>query len=416
MYSILTQIQNAIQENDHRDVHQTLDLTVHSDTDYCNVIYEEPFEEQLRLANRMHSVFPIVAQYNIERLGDTLPTSPDFVFIREEVCNFNGVRNLRIRINMLIARYALAFTQLESFRDTLARVNDVFAGEVGEIARHLKERSVMKLEEAKTIYANAKESIERTINNFLTRVHNLHTEIRRLLQEFHGRRVGWGYKVNNPSSHFLIILRQRPLSLNQPTESDISIPNIWLPENSWRPTQTPPATTRRPRPTPRQPGREARHKEIDNYSCIQNIASLDELAHAIETKNNLTLQIYAFQEDSNILKIQLTHLTNVFGAWMNTCRGWFPTPFFIERLYEVQTLFHNFEYQILRNVSCSTIPSKKKVINNFIYDVLNPSMTFELKWYWHPQETINKVKNFIVDSTEKLKMEAPSSDLKINFN
>lgn len=129
--------------------------------------------------------------------------------IKKEDCGTSGVQAIVSTIQAWMSRYELTFTQLERYRDNLARVNDVFAGEINQIAANLN--NIQKLEKAKRIYSEAKANIENVIDNFLTRINYLHYEIKKLLQEYYGRKVGWGYSLAYPSSHFLVIIRRMPL-------------------------------------------------------------------------------------------------------------------------------------------------------------------------------------------------------------
>lgn len=359
----------------------------------CNIIYEEQFEEQLKLANRMHSAYPIIADSRISYIAEP-PFSPDFIFVKDMDCTGDGVRLIISALQVRLSRYFLSFTELERYRDNLARVNDVFGGEVAQVAKDLQ--SIDRLERSKQLYQDAKINIENIINSFLSKINALQTEIRKMIQEMVARRMGMAYKIQNPTSHFLLILRQKPLSLFKPVEPESEkLPDFWIPEGSSGPRQFKRSTTQ------------------NNFSCIKNIYSLDQLAWAITTRSNETVQIYAFKENTNILNMQITHLRNVFHTWVYTSKGWYNSYYYSDQYNRVLNIYENFEHKILRNETCSTIPTKKAVINNFIYHVLAPEMTTELKWYYEPMGSIKRVTDFINDNIETLKHEPNTLDLKV---
>jgi predicted ATPase len=184
------QIQDAIQGNDKRQLHKSISLDINPTKSFCNVVYDETFEQSVRVAERMNSAFPVIAHGRTSQYAAELPDfSPDFTLIKKEDCGPVGVQAIAATIQAWMSRYELTFSQLERYRDNLARVNDVFAGEINQIATNLN--NIQKLEKAKKIYIEAKTNIESVIDNFLTRINYLHYEIRKLLQEYYGRKVGW---------------------------------------------------------------------------------------------------------------------------------------------------------------------------------------------------------------------------------
>jgi hypothetical protein len=380
--------------NDKRGLHRSIQLENSATRSYCNVIYEDTFEESIRVAERMNSAFPIVSHSVTSLYAAELPDfSPDFTLIKKEDCSAEGVQAMIATIQAWMSRYDLTFNQLERYRDNLARVNDVFAGEAGEMATHL--RNPQKLEKAKKIYTEAKNNIEKVIDNFLTRINYLHYEIRKLLQEYHGRKIGWGYWLDHASSHFLVIIRRMPLRLSRPVELAEETENLnkmWLPDN-FRRTK---------REDPNEP-----------YHCVKDVQSLDQLVHGLMTLSNKTVQIFAFKENSFILDIQVKHLRNVFFAWLNTSKGWFQSYWYASAFSEIMNLFENFEHNVLRNNKVSSIPKKKTVINTFLYHVLIPHMNSDLGWYYNPTGAINKIRDFINDNTVILQNQIPDANLKL---
>lgn len=403
LYSILSHINKAIQDNDNRNWYQRLDFQT-SPLPPCNVIYEDQFEEQLRLSTRMNSAFPIIAHTNIGQIVDT-PFSPDFIFVSESVCNIDGIKFLNAAIQVRVSRYLLCFTELERYRDNLARVNDVFGGQAAQVAKDLV--SVDRLERSKKIYQDAKANIENIINSFLGRINALHTEIRKMLQEAIARRMGMGYKRANPYSHFLMILRHRPLNIFRPTDPEQEhLPEFWIPQGGGSAPSAPGSSSR-------QIKRSVDNDRGNNYSCIKNINSLDQLAWAITTRTNESVQIYAFRENINILNLQITHLRNVFHSWLYTSKGWYNSYYYADQYNSVLSLFERFEHSILRNESCSTVPIKKAVINNFIYHVLTPEMTTSLKWYYEPMGSIKRVRDYMHDNIDTLQHQPNTMDLQV---
>jgi hypothetical protein len=399
----LLQIQDAIKDNDKRALHKSISFDINPARAFCNVVYEDAFEQAVRTAERMNSAFPVIQHSRTSQFAAELPDfSPDFTLIKKEDCGPVGVQAIAATIQAWMSRYELTFTQLERYRDNLARVNDVFAGEINQIARNLN--NVPKLEKAKSIYVQAKTNIENVIDNFLTRINYLHYEIRKLIQEYHGRRVGWGYWLNYPSSHFLVIIRRTPLRLNRPIElpdQTEDLPPLWLPDNFPR--------SKRSAPEPNT----AIDPIADPYFCVKNVQSLDQLVSGLTATSNMTVQIFAFREDSNILHIQINHLRSVFFAWLNTSKGWFQSYWYANAYNNVMNLFDHFEHKVLRNLHCSSIPNKKTVINTFIHHILVPQMNKDLGWYWGPTTALNKITDFIKDHTAILEKELPNNDLKL---
>lgn len=318
--------------------------------------------------------------------------------IKKEDCGTSGVQAIVSTIQAWMSRYELTFTQLERYRDNLARVNDVFAGEINQIAANLN--NIQKLEKAKRIYSEAKANIENVIDNFLTRINYLHYEIKKLLQEYYGRKVGWGYSLAYPSSHFLVIIRRMPLRLHRPIE---------LPEES----NDLGTLLRSKRSEGAAEGSNTDTSNIDPFSCVRNVESLDQLVHGLTSTANETVQIFAFREDSNILHIQIVHLRSVFFNWLNISKGWFQSYWYANAYNNVMNLFEHFEHNVLRNLHCSSIPNKKTVINTFIHHVLVPQMNADLGWYYDPETALNKIRDFIKDHTAILESEAPNNNLKL---
>jgi hypothetical protein len=394
LYSILTQIDKAIHENDKRPVFGTLNLQLKPMAP-CDLIYEDQYEQQMNIASRIHSSSPVLSVSDTAGLAEP-PFSPDFIFIKENDCSKTGVRDIIAAIQVRISRYLLSFTELERYRDNLARVNDVFGGQIGQVARDLQ--NLEKLERSRELYMNAKLNIEGIMNSFLSKISSLNYEIRKMVQELIGRKMGWGYKKENPTSHFLMILRQRSLSIFQPVEpASGHIPDILLPDNVNKPRHF----------------KRSIAFEPTNFSCIKNIASLDELAWAITTRANESVQIYALREDTNILDLQIVHLRNIFHSWLYTGKGWYNTYWYAEEFNKVMNLYEYFEHKILRNETCSTIPTKKMVINNFINNVIGPEMTTSLRWYYDPTGGIKRIRDFMVDNIGTLSQEQSTLNLKV---
>jgi hypothetical protein len=412
LYNILLQIQEAIQGNDKRELHKSISLNVVPTRAFCNVIYEDTFEQSVRVAERMNSAFPVVSHGRTSQYAAELPDfSPDFTLIKKEDCGPSGVQAIVSTIQAWMSRYELTFTQLERYRDNLARVNDVFAGEINQIAANLN--NIQKLEKAKRVYVEAKTNIENVIDNFLTRINYLHYEIRKLLQEYYGRKVGWGYWLAYPSSHFLVIIRRMPLRLNRPVElpeETKELNKMWLPDNFQRSKRS--ETVAETIEESNMAAEDAASK-IDPFSCVQNVQSLDQLVHGLTATANESVQIFAFREDSNILNIQITHLRSVFFSWLNISKGWFKSYWYANAYNNIMNLYEHFEHNVLRNLHCSSIPNKKTVINTFIHHILNPLMNADLGWYYDPTGAIDKVRDFIKDHTSILESEAPNNDLKV---
>jgi hypothetical protein len=396
------QIQDAIQGNDKRQLHKSISLDINPTKSFCNVVYDETFEQSVRVAERMNSAFPVIAHGRTSQYAAELPDfSPDFTLIKKEDCGPVGVQAIAATIQAWMSRYELTFSQLERYRDNLARVNDVFAGEINQIATNLN--NIQKLEKAKKIYIEAKTNIESVIDNFLTRINYLHYEIRKLLQEYYGRKVGWGYLLNYPSSHFLVIIRRMPLRISRPIElpdETKDLTKMWLPDNFRRSKRSAEAESDDVTP-------------VDPYFCVKNIQSLDQFVHGLTSTVNETVQIFAFREDSNILHIQINHLRTIFFAWLNTSKGWFQSYWYANAYNEIMNLFEHFEHNILRNLHVSSIPNKKTVINTFIYHILSIQMDTNLGWYYDPTAALYKVRDFIKDHTALLEKETPNNDLKV---
>jgi hypothetical protein len=402
------QIQDAIEVNDKRELHKSVSLEITPTRAFCNVIYQDTFEESVRVAERMNSAFPVSSSHGgTSQFSAELPDfSPDFTLIKKEDCSSEGVQAVAATIQAWMSRYELTFSQLERYRDNLARVNDVFAGEISQVATNLN--NVQRLEKAKSIYIEAKTNIENVINNFLTKINYLHYEIKKLMQEYYGRKVGWGYLLSYPSSHFLVIIRRMPLRLNRPIELPEQTENLskmWLPDNFRRSKRSPTTSDIA----------ENMNSSIDPYSCVKNVQSLDQLVHGLTIEANKSVQIFAFREDSNILDIQIKHLRNVFFAWLNISKGWFQSYWYANAYNNVMNQFEHFEHNVLRNLHCSSIPNKKTVINTFIYHIIIPQMNPDLGWYWNPVGALNKIRDFIKDHTSILESEVPNNDLKIHI-
>jgi len=432
LYEILRTIQDAINVADKRQWHKSIPLDISPTRAFCTAIYEDSFYESSREGERINEAF----SSNRRESSTGFPEfSPDFTLIKKHDCSPDGVKAVAATIQAWMARYDLTFTQLERYRDNLARVNDVFAGEIGHIAANL--RNIPKLEKAKKIYIEAKETIEKTIDNFLSRVNYLHYEIRKLLQEYYGRNVGWGYHLSYPSSHFLVIIRRTPLFLNRPIElndQNDQITKMWVTDNLRRSRRVQPDLNELPvmedlteinvsNTIPRAK-RSENPTEFENdssdsqnpYFCVKDISSLDQLVHGLTTAANKTVQIFAFREDARILDIQIKHLRSIFFAWLNTSKGWFQSYWYANAFNNVLNLFDHFEHDVLRNLHVSSIPNKKTVINTLIHHVIIPHMNSDLGWYYNPTSAIEKIRDFLKDHISILESEVPDNNLKVNMN
>ena len=430
LYQILRTIQEAINENDKRQLHKSISLDISPTRAFCNAIYEESFQESIREGERITTAFP--SNFARQTSAGLPEFSPDFTLIKKEDCSPDGVKAVAATIQAWMSRYDLTFNQLERYRDNLARVNDVFAGEIGHIAANLN--NFPKLEKAKKIYIEAKETIEKTIDNFLTRTNYLHYEIRKLLQEYYGRKVGWGYYLSYPSSHFLVIIRRTSLLLNRPIELNNEnelLTKMWVTDNVRRMKRAEPNVDKVfnlenfnemklsndiPRTKRSEQQTESENESPNPYSCVKDISSLDQLVHGLTTADNETVQIFAFREDSRILDIQIKHLRSIFFAWINTSKGWFQSYWYANAFNNVVNLFDHFEHNVLRNLHISSIPNKKTVINTFIYHVIVPHMNLDLGWYYNPTGAIEKIRDFIKDHISILESEAPDNNLKVYIN
>jgi hypothetical protein len=311
-----------------------------------------------RLCNQLFAGFDSVHTYI--RLIDTYERS-----IRE----FHNV------ILSTAERFRHAVDNLINFRRILTNMAEVHPDPSGLTDQEINTAMGFNVnahtyQRKKDFFLQNKLDIERQIGDYHFRVEAIRQQLIRQFDELYARRVGWGYRLKNPGHRFLVYIRHAPCS-SQP----LSEPKI--------------------KKEPKEPKRDKRTivtSEVNN-SCIVSVDSIDVLNDEMERDSIYSYKIIKLSERENVLKREIQHLTDTFYIWLETSTGWFTSHWYINEYKKTAYMFSIFTGDVLKNPKYASIDKKLNVIKEFL-SLLQDEMK-QLKWYYDPQRSFNRIKNNI---------------------
>lgn len=223
------------------------------------------------------------------------------------------------------------------------------------------------IQRANDFYNKNKLDIERKINDYHFRVENLRQRLIRQFDELYARRVGWGFRMKNPGIRFLVYIRHD-------------------------------SCTKKPIIKEQRQKRNALVAAFNNNnnitSCIVDIDSIDLLNDEMIKDSPYSYKIVKFSERENVLKREIEHLSALFHVWLETSSGWYTSYWYLGEYKFTSKMFDLFQTDVLKNPKYNDIDHKLSIINNFSYLIKN-EMMHTLNWYYDPQRSIHRVRNFI---------------------
>jgi hypothetical protein len=383
-------IDKAIQEHDLRTYYAL--NTEHESTTpllqtQCQVIDSNLLTRTgiLSTAEDTQAQMPIVAILNRPNIVN-LPRSEDFTFISRIDCTESGVRESQEHLRVLIRRYYRSFIELNNLRESLATNNDVFGGDLAQIARDTSEGKTQRVH---LIYYNIKQKIEAGIAQFVTEISQLGSEMRRYQQIVIGRRMGWGYLLNNPNSNFVMVVRHLPLLYGGLMgENLLRIPDGWKTLNK----RSENAAT------------ESSQISIVNApiinDCVKDVTTLKQFSNLMSSGGNKTFEIFALKEEQELLLIKLNNLKTIFKIWFKTSRGWFYRDYWRSKFQSVKNDFGVLFRTILK--SSSDMEIKIKIVKD-VSDLIEKQLDLNLAWYYDPTENLKIVAEFLWNQYELIR-------------
>ena len=310
-----------------------------------------------RLCNQLFAGFDRVHTYI--RLIDTYEQS-----IRDFHNYILGTaERFRHAVDSLINYRRLLTDMADNYPDqsglTDAQVNAVMGFEV----------TAHSIQRKQEFYKANKLTIERRVGDSHFRVEALRQQLIRQFDELYARRVGWGYRLQNPGVRFVVYIRHAP-----------------CPYNTINPTNKPVIKTE---PEDRRDKRAA----PKNNSCIVTINSIDSLNDEHEVDSNYAYTIIKFTERENVLKREIEHLTNTFNIWLETSTGWFNSHWYLAEYKITANMYNIFKGDVLQNARYAGINQKLLIVKEFLSLLQNEMKV--LKWYYDPQRSYNRVRHFI---------------------
>lgn len=394
----MDEIDKAIALNDDRaelsQIWRNCASNVKPSKSFCNIVYENDCELILQLAERMHSALPIIAQ--VTSLNGPRPTHQnnlDWAFIGRSECSEESVTRINSDIISLMNSYDNLFENLETRRDELAQVTDVFGNSLAQTKFYVGDYMDLPTYEAsKNIYRKTKNELETIINDFQMTISDYRLRLSRLLARRKAMRIGWGFKTAHQDKYFMVLVRYKPLSFKKAVETDDRYrAEMWVPPISKNP--------RKPTPYPRRFDKRETNETnlaVTNVSCVTEVESLVDFSDKLLT-TNFSYHVFSFIEEDNVLAEKIDRLDMAFFMWLRTTRGWYPSKSDYEVIRQKFQAFLN----LCRN-SEFNLKTRVKVIDQFTL-FFKLEMNMDLKWYYFPKTSYTSVINYITMYTTMIK-------------
>lgn len=297
---------------------------------------------------------------------------PLHFYITQSKCTETAVQNFHESIIRQASRFRHNIDRMLEQRRLLSSIADVFGGEMV-----LKGKQLQKVfnqnyveRELKFIFKNKLE-IENKINNLHFAIEALRTNIIRMFDEMFGRRMGWGYQIQNPGHKFMVFVRH-----SQIVKQYIPPENIPLSESN---------STEKPL---------LNKRSVNTTSCIVNVHSIDQLSQIMDKKSNIDFQIFNFIENEEKLKLKIENLKNVFNSWLKISHGYFNTEYYKIGWHKIWLMFNAFDVDVLQNPKYGSVNTKSEIIND-LKKILLDQMDYSIKWYYYPEKAVEKLETFI---------------------
>jgi hypothetical protein len=212
--------------------------------------------------------------------------------------------------------------------------------------------------------------VEKRVGESHYRVEALRQQLIRQFDELYARRVGWGYRLQNPGVRFVVYIRHAPCN-NVPF--DPSKPEI--------------------KKEPKNRQLEKRAAPPSNNSCVVSVDSIDFLNEEMEREFSYSYKIIKLTERENVLKREIEHLRNTFNIWLETSTGWYNSYWYLMEYKKTATMFSMFNGDLLENPRYASVNRKLIIIKDF--STLLQNEMKRLQWYYDPQRSFDRVRNFI---------------------
>ena len=263
-----------------------------------------------RLCNQLFAGFDSVHTYI--RLMDTYEQS---------------IRNFHNYVLGTAERFRHAVDTLLNYRRLLTDMADAHPDDSGLTDMQINAVMGFKvdahsIQRKEQFYRQNKLTIEQRVGDHHFRVEALRQQLVRQFDELYARRVGWGYRLQNPGVRFVVYIRHAPCNT-------VSI--------SLNPTKKPVIKTKDQREKRAAP---------KNNSCVVTVNSIDSLNDEMEVDSIYSYKIIKFTERENVLKREIEHLTHTFNIWLETSTGWYNSHWYITEYKKTATMFNVFNGDI----------------------------------------------------------------------
>ena len=396
LFELLMKIDKAIQDNDLRQYYA---LNTDQDIEQplreaqCQIIDSNLIDSSAILtpAANPDAQMPMVSVLSGPSSVRNYPRSTDYTFISQYDCNLEGVREAQQDLRVRVRRYYRCFIELTRLREELATNNDVFGGDLAEIARATSEG---KSQRTKLVYYHIKTKIEASIAEFVAEISELGNEMVRFQQLVIGRRMGWGYLLNNPRSDFILVIRHLPLFYGGILARNLlQSPNAQKSFNKRSESET---------------------SKISIFNtpiisdCIQEVTSLKQFSKLMASNGNKSFEIFSLKEDQELFRIKLDNLKTIFKIWFKTSRGWYYRDYWTHKFQAVKNDFGVLFRSLLK--SSAEINIKLKVIKD-VTQLIESQLDLSLAWYYTPENNLRIVAEFLWKQYELIR-HSPSFQLK----
>jgi hypothetical protein len=388
-------IDKAIQDNDLREYfRETSDQEKETPLEQrCQTFNAPSADAAFQMFDRSNENNPAIAILNQPNFL-TVSTTPEFSFISMTDCNVDGVRKAQEDLRAAVRRYHRVFLELSRLRESYAENNDLFATQLIKLRQELSYEG--KMGRAQIIYYHIKKTIEAGIAQFLTQISEITGVMQRLQRIAIGRRMGWGYLRNSPSANFVVVVRHPSLLFGMATPTSlINIPENWIPSDY--------------RTTPRPEFIKRSTTDIENSNntyfnkylspvhsnCIVNVTSLKKFSDYMANGRNETFEIFALQEEDEMLLMQIDHLSDFFDIWHRTTGYWFTSQYWRYKLMHIAAKFSNLLYD-LRNPYFNQTNDKRKAIQE-LTNKIKSIMKSGWDWYYKPENVYENLDKLISD-------------------
>jgi hypothetical protein len=271
-------------------------------------------------------------------------------------------------------RFRHAVDTLINYRRTLTTMADIHPDSSGQTDEEINAVMGFKLDahsiqRKNEFFRQNKLDIERKVGDHHFRVEALRQQLIRQFDELYARRVGWGYRLQNPGVRFLVYIRHLPCQIRRFDPSKAII-------------KKEPKDLRKKRDIP------------SNNSCIVEVDSIDSLNVEMTRESIYSYKIIKLGERENVLKREIQHLVDTFAIWIETSIGWFTSHWYINEYKLTATIFNVFKADVLENPRFTDIDHKLHIIKDFL-TLLRNEMKKDLNWYYDPQRSFTRIRNYV---------------------